>query len=245
VGADGVLVIETCDEADIRMRYHNSDGGESEMCGNGLRSIARLAHTLGAAPEKMTVRTGAGIHSAEILDSTRARVSLTDPANTVAEMELPLGDTCHRAGMLNTGVPHLVLDTCGTADNPSEAWRRWREMTDADVVTLGRALRSHPAVMPAGANVNFIARDPDGRVHMRTYERGVEAETLACGTGATAVALTLAAREGLESPVAIQTRSDHTLVIHFERRAERFTNIWLEGPAVITYEGILAQALLP
>jgi diaminopimelate epimerase len=234
VGADGVLLLVRSDTADVRMRYHNADGGEAEMCGNGLRCLARLAHHLGAAGREMTVQTAAGLHRAVIVDDERVRVTLTDPRDIREDVELSLGGHVHRATLVNPGVPHAVVEI---GDGPEG-------LANLNVQHLGQRLRHHPVVMPAGANVDFFCRDTRGDIHLRTYERGVEAETLACGTGAAATAIALALAEGRDSPVPILTRGGHTLAIHFRRGGDEFSDVVLEGPAVITFQAELAPALM-
>ncbi len=238
VGSDGVLIIETPDAGDtahVRMRYHNADGGEADMCGNGLRCFTRLAHHLGAAPRQMTVRTAAGLHQTEIIDDEQVRATITDPDPIRHDVAMELDGTVHRATLAHPGVPHVAIDV---TDDPIP-------LDAMDVHTLGRALRHHEVVMPDGANINFFRRDPSGTLHMRTYERGVEAETLACGTGAVTCVVAAALAAPLTSPIDVITRSGLTLGIHFRRAGERFTDIRLEGPAVILFEGELALPMRP
>jgi diaminopimelate epimerase len=250
VGADGVLLLENTDEAHVRMRYHNADGGEASMCGNGLRCLARLAHHLRAAPREMTVLTAAGLHHAKILDETAVRVTITDP--TLVEQSVPLlvppsprnsvagdaeeeGDTIYTATVVHPGVPHIAID--------ASAWPT--PLESIDVAGLGYTLRHHRALAPAGANVNFFRRDAEGGIRMRTYERGVEAETLACGTGAVTVAIAVALRHGQGPPIRIVTHSGHTLIVGFRREGDSFTDVTLEGPAIITFTGELTAHILP
>ena len=235
VGADGVLIVERSADAHVRMRYHNADGGETEMCGNGLRCLVRFAHHLGAAPAKMTVQTGAGLHHGEIVDHRQVRVTLTDPEDIRRNVDLSLEGHPFRGTVMRNGVPHVAI----LLDGGEEALRAF------DLARLGPALRSHAAVMPEGANINLGVRAADGAIAMRTYERGVEAETLACGTGAATVALTFAVETGRGSPVDIRTSSGDMLKIHFKRDGDTFSEQMLEGPAVINYEGNLRVPLLP
>ncbi|NUP88436.1 MAG: diaminopimelate epimerase [Candidatus Sumerlaeia bacterium] len=234
VGADGALILESTGDADVRMRYHNADGGEAGMCGNGLRCLARFAHLIGAAGPAMTVRTMAGRHRAEIVDDTKVRVSITDPGSIRRGLALDHGGRTYYATAFDLGVPQVVIDLEPLC----------LELDAIDVGTIGRALRHHPEVLPAGANINFFRCDGES-VRMRTYERGVEAETLACGTGATATALTMALDRGQGSPVEITTRSGHSLTIGFRREGDTFRDLTLEGPATLTFRGTLASALLP
>jgi len=174
IGADGLMLLEESDKADFRMRFFNSDGGEAEMCGNGARCIARFAYLKGAAPKRMSFETIAGLVSAEILeDGVKIGVDAVDSVEL--ELKLALEDGTSIVGhYIRAGVPHTVL----YEDDVSEA----------KVVELGRRIRYHKH-FPQGTNVNFVQILNEGEVKIRTYERGVEDETLACGTGAVASAI--------------------------------------------------------
>lgn len=241
VGADGALFIEASEEADFRMRYYNSDGGEAEMCGNGARCVARLAHLLGAAGETMRFHTGAGLCLARVLGD-RVRVSMMPPANlrehvvlrlSGAGMTFPIREEwmaffpdLAREGtvdFLNTGVPHLALLA--------------EDLERAPVVEMGRALRNHPAFNPPGANVNFATPIGENRLAIRTYERGVEDETLACGTGCIATAILFARKGRVAPPVILKTQGGQELIVDFEPADTGAKNVTLEGEARIVFEG--------
>jgi diaminopimelate epimerase len=149
---------------------------------------------------------------------------------------MELDGISHRADRFLVGVPHVVIEV--ESDDPSA-------LGEIDVGSLGPPLRRHPVVMPTGSNINWVWRDRDGVLHMRTYERGVEAETLACGTGAISCAVSAALRHGQASPVTVITRSGHRLGVHFTRDGESFRDVLLEGPATITFTGELGEHLLP
>ncbi|HOX07073.1 MAG TPA: diaminopimelate epimerase [Planctomycetota bacterium] len=225
VGADGVLLVEKAPAApgglDFRMRYLNADGSEASMCGNGARCIASYAHAIGAAPAKMRFLTGAGPVGAEVTPGG-AIIDMPEPT----EPEPRYVDLAGRAvelWFLSTGVPHAVVPV--------------GDLENCDIVGLGRALRRHAAFAPAGTNVNFITRQGQG-LAIRTYERGVEDETLACGTGASAAALTAARIWKLSSPVPVAARGGN-LRIHFAEKAGRFTGVRLEGPVQVSFRGEL------
>jgi len=196
VGCDGIIMLQSSDTADFRMRFINPDGGEQDMCGNGARCIARLAFDRGIAPAGMKIETGAGILQAEVLDDL-IRLSLTDPTDLRLDLETGLEWT---VDFVNTGVPHVV------------AW-----VEDVQAVNLpmyGSALRYDKLFEPKGTNVNFARVEADGTLSMRTYERGVEAETMACGTGAVAVAVLAAERGRVKLPVPVHCAGGHDLVIN-------------------------------
>ncbi|MCX7016098.1 MAG: diaminopimelate epimerase [Candidatus Sumerlaeota bacterium] len=229
VGADGVLLIEPPrDNGHFRMRYYNADGGEAESCGNGARCIARLARHLGAAPARMTFETQAGPYSAEVFDNGEVEIGLTAPVDLRRDVLLEFGKFPRMTvDYLNTGVPHAV------------AW-----VDDVDTVNaerLGRAVRRHKAFAPAGANANFAQVLDEHTIRIRTYERGVEAETLACGTGCVATAALAALRGKARPPVALLTRGGTTLTISFDRAGDAFSNVRLRGEARIVFQGTLVE----
>ncbi|MDH3981731.1 MAG: diaminopimelate epimerase [Kiritimatiellaceae bacterium] len=195
IGCDGILLIQPSAVADFRMRFVNPDGGEQDMCGNGARCIARMAHDLGIAPEKMTIETEAGIVKAEVLKN-KICLELTDP--TDLKLNVPTGLEWS-IDFVNTGVPHAVV---------------WvDDLKTLDLSKVGKQIREHERFAPDGTNVNVAKVETDGSLSIRTYERGVEGETLACGTGATAVALLAAERDRVKLPVTVHCAGGFDLVI--------------------------------
>ncbi len=214
IGCDGIILLQPSEVADLRMRFVNPDGNEVEMCGNGARCLARFAHDLGAAPERMKIETQAGIVHAEVLGTT-IRLILTDPTdlqlNLDAGMQWPVD-------FVNTGVPHAV------------AWVD--DLQAVDLPVAGSALRFHEQFAPNGTNANFAKVEPDGTLSLRTYERGVEAETLACGTGAAAVAVLAAERGWVKLPVPVHCAGGYDLVINLVRGTTTLT-----GGAATVFDG--------
>ena len=224
VGADGLILIEDSRSVDFRWRFFNSDGSLPDMCGNGARCAARFAFLRGIAGRKMAFETLAGTIEAEVIDSD-VRIRMTDPESLSPEFALDLGGQPVTVSSINTGVPHVVMMVA--------------DINAVDVVSTGRAIRYHADFAPEGTNVNFVSRTTDGRIQIRTYERGVEDETLACGTGNVAAALLLANRYAIDSPIALITRSGSRLIVHFKRFREGFEDIFLEGDARVIYHGEL------
>jgi diaminopimelate epimerase len=224
VGADGLILIERAEEADFKWRFFNADGGEVEMCGNGGRCAARFALLKGISGPSLRFETMAGTIEAEV---TGERVKLEMPAPSAAELDYPLqveGETL-TVSSITVGVPHVVT---------------WVEdLTACPVVTLGRAIRYHERYSPAGTNANFLQPVEDGALAIRTYERGVEDETLACGTGSVASALIAALKGLVPSPAGLRTRGGELLRIYFERQGQGFGHVFLEGDAKVIYEGRL------
>jgi len=224
VGADGLIVIENSDRAHFRWRFFNADGSEVEMCGNGGRCAARFAVIKGIAPPTMSFETRAGIIDAEV-SGDAVKLRLTDPRDLRKAYPIDLGGTPTLVNSINTGVPHVVV----FVNDPD----------GHDVVGMGRAIRYHAEYQPAGTNANFARVLNRHRIKLRTYERGVEDETLACGTGAVATAL-IAAWTGLvDSPVDVLVRSGETLKIHFEKTGKGFEKVYLEGGTTVVYQGFL------
>jgi diaminopimelate epimerase len=159
------------------------------------------------------------------VDQDRVRIQMTDPFDLKLQQSMDLESVPLAFSSINTGVPHVVCEV--------------EDIEAVDVVGLGRNLRYHSRFSPAGTNVNFIAPLPGGGLAIRTYERGVEDETLACGTGSVAAALIAALRHGASSPVELLTRSGETLAVHFTVEGERFSDVYLEGDARVVYAGEL------
>lgn len=227
IGADGVLALEASRRADVRMRIINADGSEAEMCGNGLRCVAVYAATRGVTGAALTIESLVGVHRATAWDDG-ARVSMTDTERPQRLPALAFADQRVDAAFQDTGVPHTVVPVADVDAVPVVPW--------------GRTIRQLPQFAPAGTNANFMARGPAGLL-VRTYERGVEDETLACGTGACAAAMSAHVLWGLESPVTVQTRSGESLTIHFTPQGGRMTAIELAGPVHTVYTGELAPGL--
>ncbi len=214
IGCDGILLLQPSEAADFRMRFINPDGNEVEMCGNGARCIARFAHGLGTAPSGMKIETSAGIVCAEVLGS-QVRLELTEPS----ELQLNLAVGLDRpVDFVNTGVPHAV------------AWVD--DVRSVDLPACGKLVREHERFAPHGTNANFAQVEADGSVTVRAYERGVEAETLACGTGATAAAVLAVERGWASFPVVVHCASAYDLIIDSVQG-----KITLAGSAVTVFDG--------
>jgi diaminopimelate epimerase len=221
IGADGVLLLEQDPELDFAMRYHNADGGVAEFCGNGARCLARFALDRGLGRSGVVrFRSDVGVMRARETSGGRialafGRVGGGDPVT------LEAAGRSFAGRRIVAGVPHFVVPVPDVAEVPLAAW--------------APPLRAHAGLGPGGANVDFVARMPDGRVAMRTYERGVEAETLACGSGAMATAL-WAALEGIQPPVTVRTAGGEDLVVELTN-GPGGREATLIGPAVAVFTG--------
>jgi diaminopimelate epimerase len=222
IGADGMVFLEKDRELDFAWDFYNSDGSRAEMCGNCARCAARFAVKIGAAGPRMTFRTLAGPIKAE-LTPMGVRVGLLDIAIPTAAEQLTAGKEKIDVWALNSGVPHAVI----LVD----------DLAAAEVRRLGGEIRRHPRFAPAGTNVNFIARLGGGRLAIRTYERGVEDETLACGTGCVAAGVAAGRFLGFSSPVTLETRGGGELTVHFSLAENRAAEVQLEGGARLAFSG--------
>ncbi len=229
VGADGLILIENDDEVDFSWNFFNADGSRAEMCGNGGRCVARLANMLGICGSSLSFRTLAGIIRAEV-SGRRVKLQMTEPRDLRLDLELEVNGQRFNTYFVNTGVPHTVF----ILDGPEI-------LAQQEVVVQGRKVRYHSQFAPAGTNVNFVAVLGEQELAIRTYERGVEDETLACGTGATAVALVGAAKGMVKPPVDVQTKSGETLTIYFDPEKELPREVYMEGETRVIYQGRLSE----
>lgn len=232
VGADGVMFIEKSESADFRWQFYNSDGSLGEMCGNGARCAARFALMKGIAARKMSFETLAGVIDAEVCEDSTVRIGMTPPGDYQTDLSLELDGKEYSADFLNTGVPHAVV----YIDENIE---------EVPVRELGRLVRNHQQFAPKGTNANFVSRLADDTLAVRTYERGVEDETRACGTGAVAAALCASIKLGMKSPIRVKTSGGEMLSIHFKETENPVeASPFLQGPARVIYEGELSAEAL-
>lgn len=226
IGADGLLAVEPSDQpaADFRMRYYNADGGEAEMCGNGARCFARFVQPLRRAePGRVRFLTPAGLITAEYVGED-VRINLTAPTETQLNQRADFGWGEITYHFMNTGVPHAVVYVPDAAQ--------------AEVVAHGRAIRRSP-IFPRGTNVNFVQIVDDRNLIVRTYERGVEDETLACGTGVVASALLTHRVHGLALPLSLKVFGGDVLSVHARIEGETFHDVTLTGPAIEVFSGVI------
>lgn len=223
VGADGVLLLEPSQKADYFLRVINSDGSEAEACGNGYRLAGLFANQILKSPKKVKFETLAGNIDVEVNGAT-AKVLMAQPKDFRRDVQLNVGGRQVHCAFINTGVPHVVIFAEGLDAVP--------------VFELGRAIRYHDHFKPAGTNVNFVSVIGENRLRIRTYERGVEEETLACGTGSVAAAIVSVLTNRISAPVEVETNGG-VLKVYFDRAGEQVKNVYLEGDAKFVYEGKL------
>lgn len=229
IGADGLLVLELSQKADIRMRIFNPDGSEAQMCGNGARCCAKyFSHQLSAVSHQpIGIETKAGVLQAYV-DKDAVKLKMSEPHSIRLNFKFAAasgsGSGELEANYINTGVPHIVI----FAD----------DLDKVDVLVLGNKIRFHQEFAPDGANVDFAKVLDKNTIAIRTYERGVEAETLACGTGAVASAI-ISRAIGLinNNMVNVKTQGAEILKVCFDKKNNKISNVWLEGSAKIVYRG--------
>lgn len=226
IGADGLLAVEPAQNgADFRMRYYNADGGEAEMCGNGARCFARFASRISGKQGAISFETIAGVITARLLDD-RVELQMSRPKDLALGTQLNVAGAPTTVHFLNTGVPHAVV----LVD----------DLDSVDIRKSGAAIRYHEHFAPKGTNANFIQKIDERTLAIRTYERGVEDETLACGTGVVASALIYHELTGAPSPVGVKVRGGEVLEVGFEKDGAGYTGVTLTGPADFVFEGEVA-----
>ena len=225
IGADGLLLVLPSRGADARMRIFNSDGSEAEMCGNGLRCVAWYLYMTDHGGKEQRVETHAGLMQTQVIAFERTRIFLPPPNSLQLEKPLVIRGNRYKIHFVNISVPHTVLIM------PT--------LEKVNVAVLGPAIRHHRFFQPAGTNVNFIRIDSPRRIAIRTYERGVETETLACGTGSVASVVIGAALGRLKPPVELLTAGGERLTVGFKDGRSFGQGAYLEGPARILFHGVI------
>lgn len=223
IGADGLMLLNSQNGYDFEMKYYNADGAEGSMCGNGGRCLTKFAHDMGIIKEKYRFIASDGLHEAVVIENGWVKLKMID-VNNITQLSA--------ACTVNTGSPHYVQQV--------------KNLEDLDVVAEGKKIRYNDEFKEKGINVNFVEKLKEGRIYVRTYERGVEDETYSCGTGVTAAALTISmGNDDLQQTVKIKTKGGN-LAVEFERTGkENFQNIWLCGPAELVFKGTIDLNVTP
>jgi diaminopimelate epimerase len=225
IGGDGLILLEKSSCKDFKMKYFNSDGSHASMCGNGGRSVAKFAYDLGVVDSQMVFESDAGVINAEILSGDRVKLDLYEPKDLKRNIKVELSDREFDVDFINTGVPHTVI----FVDDIKKIY----------VFKYGREIRYHKAFAPSGTNVNFVQLAKDNTLFVRTYERGVEDETLACGTGITASGIISVLKGFAKSPVNVIARGGGKLSVSMTVDNDKISDVVLEGPAVISFKGVV------
>lgn len=225
VGSDGLLAVEPAEkDGDFRMRYYNADGGEAEMCGNGARCFAKFVNFLhDDSLEKVSFETIAGMINADF-HGENVCINLSEPFDLKLEIPVMTEHSLLTVHSVNTGVPHAVIEV--------------NDLGKADVTGIGSSIRYHEAFRPSGTNVNLMEVLAPSKIAIRTYERGVEDETLACGTGMVAAAIIHHELTGASTPIEVTVKGGDTLEVNFEKQPDgTYQEVTLLGPADFTFAG--------
>ena len=226
VACEGVILVQNSSVADFRMVFFNPDGTEADLCGNGARCVAAFAREIGVVTSPaMTFETRAGLVDAEVSPSGSVKVWMPEPKNRRYGMQVKVGDAFVAGDYVEAGVPHFIV--------PCES------VASVDVEGLGRALRLSDAFAPNGTNVDFVQFIPAHKALIRTYERGVEAESGACGTGAVATAVVAVETKKMSLPVHVRTSQGYTLTVDGDWRHAKTTGFTLTGPVKKVFEGVV------
>jgi len=230
VGADGLILLQQSLVADFRMRIFNANGSEAEMCGNGVRCLMKFIQEHAKPLLKCCLETGAGLLNVE-LAGDNVSVAMGKPKNVRWDIPIEIEGKSYNVHFLNTGVPHVVL----FVDD--------KDFESKEFEKIGQKFRHHPTFAPHGTNFNMAKITKSGYVINRTYERGVEGETFACGTGCAAVAIAAMKFEKEKIPIVVQTRSSEELEISLVGDFESLENVIMTGPANKIFTGEIILVL--
>lgn len=230
IGADGLLLLEKSRRGAYRMMYYNADGSYGGMCGNGGRCIAFYAVKRRIAPKNHSFEALNHVYQVIVASPEKVSLRMKDPVGLKVNFMLPIRGKRIHVSYVNTGSPHVVIPVHALG-------LRGSKIGTVDVLELGREIRYHKAFQPSGTNVNFIEVISGKRLKIRTYERGVESETLACGTGSVAAGIVASRLFKMKAPITILPKSRSPLIVDFEVKGDRVQHVTLQGPARIVFEG--------
>lgn len=237
LAADGVIILKDDDNSDFKMHYFNADGSTGSLCGNGARCAIKYAEMTNRVKSKTAVFNSNGQeYQGEILTEESVKFYLKDPTKIKTGFRVMAHNQLIKANFADTGSPHIIINIEDVLENPKNLKSYHTDLETFPVVEIGQEIRNLPEFQPTGANVNFIQVENEF-IKIRSFERGVEAETLACGTGAVAAAIILHILHKKNPPIKIITKSNAELIVNFEKENQRFTNLSLTGPVEIEHKG--------
>lgn len=237
IGGDGVIFVFKSNSADFEMEYYNADGSLGSLCGNGSRCAIQFAHLTKKIPGiKAKFKVNNAFYSGEVLADGLVKFDLNPPVKFKYNFKIKAAKQLINANFVDTGSPHVVINIKDVLREPSDPYSNYTDIKDFPVFDIGKEIRYSPDFAPSGTNVNFI-QIIDGKVIIRTYERGVEDETLACGTGSTAAALISFTNYGINPPVRLVTYSGEELVVDYKVENQKVKELSLTGPAKVNFTG--------
>ena len=237
IGADGVLVLEPVAEADFGMKYFNADGYSGSLCANGSRCSLLYADENGfASGSRISFLFNSKHYSGEVFADRSVKFNLLPPALIKLNFKIKFAGQLVNASFSDTGSPHVVVKIEDVLQNPADLKSGYSSIEDFPVFEIGKEIRYHKDFAPVGTNVNFV-QVVDGIVKIRTYERGVEDETLSCGTGSVASAVVLYRNGLINKPVKLSAKSGDQLVVDFKFDGQNFDDVSLTGPAKVVFNG--------
>ncbi len=237
IGADGIITIADSDSYDFTMEYYNSDGTTGSLCGNGARCAIKFAESTKRVKKPKTKFVSNGeSYLGEILNDSQVKVYFNEPQNLKINSKVEAAGQLINACYVNTGSPHVVINITDVLRNPENPQSFYENIDDLPVFEIGKEVRNLPEFYPEGANVNFYCLNDD-KIYIRTYERGVEDETLACGTGNAATAIVINNVHKIAPPFNLTTRGGDNLIIDFENEDKIIKNLTLTGPVKIVFTG--------
>lgn len=236
IGADGLITISDADKTDFEMNYYNADGSTGSLCANGARCAIKFAFLSQRLKNKIANFIANGVkYSGEVIDDELIKFNLNPPQKIKYNFKIKTSGQLINANFADTGSPHVVIKISDVLKNPNNPDSFYDDIKDFPVFKLGKEIRNLTE-FNEGTNVNFVMVDK-GELSIRTYERGVEDETLACGTGSVAAAFICYVTDKLEPPITLNTRGGNKLIVNFEVENQKVKNLSLTGPAEIIYEG--------
>jgi len=241
IGADGVIEINNQNGYDFKMSYYNADGSTGTLCANGARCAIWFAqNTLRLRNGKAKFISGDIEYSGEVINEEIIKFNLNSPSKIKYNFKIKAFGQLIKSNYADTGSPHVVINISDIQKNPSDPKLLFEDITDLPVYQIGREIRYSPDFAPAGTNVNFI-KVLNNEILIRTYERGVEDETLACGTGSVAAALISFVTDKLIPPITLKTFGGDKLLVNFEVENQKVKNLSLTGPAKIIFDGSISE----
>lgn len=237
IGADGIIIIQDKDNYDFEMQYFNADGSTGSLCANGARCAIWFAEkTNRLTNKKAKFISNGNEYSGEVISDELIKFNLNSPTKSKFNFRIKAAEQLIKADFIDTGSPHVVVDIKDVLRDSKNPFSNFSKISDFPVYQLGREIRYHTDFSPSGTNVNFYTVEND-KIYIRTYERGVEDETLACGTGSVATAISAFLSKKISLPISLITWGGETLIVNFDVENQKVSKVSLTGPAKIVFEG--------